>query len=153
MALIAISLIAAGCSDGRPSSVDASAMGVDASTDGGASDDGGADAGGCADTESDPDNCGRCGQVCVSRQCESGACVPDFVGCSEVAETPTCDDVCAAIGGVCVPDACGSGFTVSAFPTLQSCENNNNSAGKFHIACDAPIESATDAFFARCCCQ
>ena len=94
-------------------------------------------ASGCADTQTDPKNCGACGQLCGATQsCVGGTCIQPCSGAGQAMCAGTCVDedsdpsncgscghacgggqVCS--GGACGPDPC------AAFVDCEECVPNS----------------------------
>jgi hypothetical protein len=66
----------------------------------------GTDGSACADTQTDPRNCGTCGHVCRGT-CTGGKCDPSWFVCFDRTQFDSCQAYCVSIRATC-STACGS---------------------------------------------
>jgi hypothetical protein len=122
----------------------------------------------CAPTpQTDPENCGQCGNVCriidpdfdlacpEAGCCAGGVCAPAFAECIE--ETDgfiTCAEYCSSIGESCTQSGCFNelrtwvGFVDDVDCTAFGAVDSGTSG-----ACDEPLDwTNPDSGTVRCCC-
>jgi len=84
----------------------------------------------CGDTQTDPNNCGKCGNACgAGLGCVAGACTcPSYSSLCDGACIPTSTDPknCGACGKACTgKQACSAGVcSDSCLPGLSACDNS-----------------------------
>jgi hypothetical protein len=120
---------------------------------------------GGADLQTDPLNCGTCGNDCLwfagteweAGACESGECVgPGWSGCLWEAFGPTCGAICTGSGATCVAGGCSDytallihvgGIDVNCdIPSVTPYATMNG-------PCDEPIPYEDDGTtYVICCC-
>ena len=109
---------------------------------------------GCGDTQSDPQNCGSCGYVCLSGTCNSGVCTPFLDECFSYGDYTTCSAACAASGRDCVQAGCDT-TTFKVFGAQIYCSTEMDLLQFGTDECSAPISypKAEALDFLRCCCR
>lgn len=104
----------------------------------------------CADVQTDPSNCGRCGVACASNQiCADGACrldcPDDFEVCGDECRNLRTDpDNCGACGNACARlEVCNNGRCDTSCGNLTSCngicrdlEHDPSNCGSCGAACN-----------------
>ena len=153
------------CDSGRCVAIDAGLsdagsggdMGLTDVSDAGRADDLGIPDGGetgCGDTQSDPQNCGSCGYVCLSGTCNSGVCTPFLDECFSYGDYTTCSAACAASGRDCVQAGCDT-TTFKVFGAQIYCSTEMDLLQFGTDECSAPISypKAEALDFLRCCCR
>jgi hypothetical protein len=115
---------------------------------------------GCIDTLNDPDNCGKCGNVCRGT-CSGGRCDPALTDCIKTPQRESCDTFCASIGERCSENGCGGIVWAAWGVDVTNCESSTPivECGPAHkdtlcfgaFTCSALLPAAGGAY--ECCCQ
>jgi hypothetical protein len=106
---------------------------------------------GCVDLQTDPNNCGSCGNTCASGECSAGMCVPcGSLGescCPPSAGSPRNPWCVGAYPMTCDPDTntckCAEGTTSCDRQTCQSLDYDNNNCGTCGHQCPGHINGST----------